>query len=289
MLPGFRILFAMVVLSIGLLVFGLGAFSLLRSVHHNVAGQPNSFSGQPAWHAPADPAVASANDRLTNTLALLRVETPATAPVIVTPAPSIQRDLAAPASEPSSEQPRMAAPAAEAGETVPSISQAETEPAANLAARTDSPPAAAPDGGATGTTPEPVASTDPVTTAAPPQPATDRAAIGDSDAKESLPATTDTPEPKIQIAALPDRANAEQAASAGGGTKRSVSDVKPAKQKVRDLRAERRARARIRARRLAIARARAARLAQTNQQNPAANATANAPFNNNPFATPTMR
>ena len=40
MLPGFRVLFAAVVLSLSLVVFGLGAMSLLRSAHEEFASLP---------------------------------------------------------------------------------------------------------------------------------------------------------------------------------------------------------------------------------------------------------
>ena len=67
MLPGFRVLFALVVLSFAILVFGFGAVALLRTAH-------DSFAGQPTWRTPTDTLIPP-NDRQT-TLALLRVDPP---------------------------------------------------------------------------------------------------------------------------------------------------------------------------------------------------------------------
>ena len=68
MLPGFRILFAAVVLSFSILIVGLGAAALLRSAHEE-------FVGIPAWRAAQQPLM-PAVDASRPSLALLRVETP---------------------------------------------------------------------------------------------------------------------------------------------------------------------------------------------------------------------
>jgi hypothetical protein len=67
MLPGFRFLFATIVLSVSVLVFGLGAAALLRAAHDNFANLPSAKTLQEA---------AVAHDRETRraTLALMRVE-----------------------------------------------------------------------------------------------------------------------------------------------------------------------------------------------------------------------
>ncbi len=72
MLPGIRFLFATVVLSFSVLVFGLGAAALLRSAHEE-------FVGIPAWRA-AQQSLMPASDANKPTLALLRVE-PTPAPI----------------------------------------------------------------------------------------------------------------------------------------------------------------------------------------------------------------
>jgi hypothetical protein len=48
MLPGFRFLFAAIVLCMSVLVFGLGAAALLRTAHED-------FASNPSWRTPAEP------------------------------------------------------------------------------------------------------------------------------------------------------------------------------------------------------------------------------------------
>jgi hypothetical protein len=80
MLPGFRFLFAAVLLTVSLVVFGLGAAALLRSAHQEFAtiptrrAPPTVFAQQPVEAPP--------------TLAMLRVEAPA-APTPETVAPPV--------------------------------------------------------------------------------------------------------------------------------------------------------------------------------------------------------
>jgi hypothetical protein len=67
MLPGFRFLFATIVLSVSVLVFGLGAAALLRAAHDNFANLPSAKAMQEA-------AVAHDQETRRATLALMRVE-----------------------------------------------------------------------------------------------------------------------------------------------------------------------------------------------------------------------
>lgn len=67
MLPGFRFLFAAIVLSISILVFGLGAAALLRAAHEE-------FAGNPSWHAAPEPMFAQQSDVARPVLAMLRIE-----------------------------------------------------------------------------------------------------------------------------------------------------------------------------------------------------------------------
>jgi hypothetical protein len=77
MLPGFRFLFAAIVLSTSVLVFGLGAAALLRAAHEQ-------FASRPTWRAAPEPKFAQQNEapkeisgeilRETLVLAMLRVE-----------------------------------------------------------------------------------------------------------------------------------------------------------------------------------------------------------------------
>ena len=80
MLPGFRFLFAAVMLSMSLLVFGLGAAALLRAAHE-------SFASNPSWRGSPEVAFAQRPDTTLAMLATLRVEPAAERPLAVEPAP----------------------------------------------------------------------------------------------------------------------------------------------------------------------------------------------------------
>jgi hypothetical protein len=70
MLPGFRFLFAAIMLSMSLLVFGLGAAALLRAAHE-------SFASNSSWRAAPEVPFAQHPDTTLPMLATLRVEPPA--------------------------------------------------------------------------------------------------------------------------------------------------------------------------------------------------------------------
>ncbi len=69
MLPGFRFLFVAIVLSMSVLVFGLGAAALLRAAHEQ-------FASIPSRRAPPGPVFAQHDEPPVPTLALLRFEPP---------------------------------------------------------------------------------------------------------------------------------------------------------------------------------------------------------------------
>jgi hypothetical protein len=69
MLPGFRFLFATVVLAASVLIFGLGAAALLRAAHEELASLAAAVS-------PAPRPLPAGQDAMRPTLALLRIETP---------------------------------------------------------------------------------------------------------------------------------------------------------------------------------------------------------------------
>lgn len=69
MLPGFRFLFTAIVLSMSVLIFGLGAAALLRAAHEE-------FANLPARRTAPAPMFARRTDDAPPTLALLRIETP---------------------------------------------------------------------------------------------------------------------------------------------------------------------------------------------------------------------
>jgi hypothetical protein len=69
MLPGFRFLFAAIMLSMSLLMFGLGAAALLRAAHEE-------FASNPSWRAAPEVMFAQQTEPTTPVLAMLRVDTP---------------------------------------------------------------------------------------------------------------------------------------------------------------------------------------------------------------------
>jgi hypothetical protein len=70
MLPGFRFLFGAIVLSMSILVFGLGAGALLRAAHEE-------FASTPSWRASPEPVFAQQSETTGPVLAMLHVEPPA--------------------------------------------------------------------------------------------------------------------------------------------------------------------------------------------------------------------
>jgi hypothetical protein len=96
MLPGFRFLFAAIVLTMSILVFGLGAAALLRAAHEE-------FASNPSWRAAPEAMLAQQSDATRPVLAMLRVEPAAAekkasnqAPAAVAPVEHAP-DIAAPA------------------------------------------------------------------------------------------------------------------------------------------------------------------------------------------------
>jgi hypothetical protein len=70
MLPGFRFLVAAIVLSMSILVFGLGAAALLRTAHEE-------FASRPSWRVAPETVFAQQNEGTPPVLAMLRLEPPA--------------------------------------------------------------------------------------------------------------------------------------------------------------------------------------------------------------------
>jgi len=69
MLPGFRFLFTAIILSMSILIFGLGAAALLRAAHEE-------FANLPSRRSTPEPMFARRTDDTPPTLALLRVDPP---------------------------------------------------------------------------------------------------------------------------------------------------------------------------------------------------------------------
>ena len=75
MLPGFRFLFAAIVMCMSVLVFGLGAAALLRAAHED-------FASNPSWRAPPEPRFAQQEEASKPALAVLSVQSPETEPAV---------------------------------------------------------------------------------------------------------------------------------------------------------------------------------------------------------------
>lgn len=236
MLPGFRFLFAAIVLSMSVLIFGLGAAALLRSAHEE-------FASLPSRRAPAEPIFTRQNDPPMPTLALLRFDPPV-----------------------ADDKPSENAPVAVASETVtpaeqsPDAMPAEPEKLAALKPEEPMPAAAA--------TLE-MAAVD-TATATPVAAAETVAPVANEDVK--VAAIADAPEPSTTAATpAPDRLSLEgniaatKIATLGGPavTIANAGDAKPDRSMVRKRNAQRaRERRRIAARRARLAAQLAAAAAQ---------------------------
>jgi hypothetical protein len=151
MLPGFRFLFAAVVLSLSILVFGLGAAALLRAAHEE-------FASTPAWRNAPEMVFAQPVETTRPVLALLRVDTPVAekaaenapadaTPAAITPVPAEPERIAAlkPEASPSPEPARPDAvvvdhPAQNEAASVPAeppVAVAETKSADSKIAMSD--------------------------------------------------------------------------------------------------------------------------------------------------------
>jgi hypothetical protein len=181
MLPGFRFLFTAIVLSMSILIFGLGAAALLRAAHEEFANLPSRrVLSEP-------PTFAWRNDGPPPTLALLRVDPPVAekpAENLSAAVPETATDVPAPAGQTPDARPAELEKLAALTPAEPM--QAEAAKPAEPAKETSPETPAAPAPAATGTetpvanmemkiaaitaTPEPAAATPPATS---PEPAAD--------------------------------------------------------------------------------------------------------------------
>ncbi|MBR0904854.1 hypothetical protein [Bradyrhizobium liaoningense] len=134
MLPGFRFLFAAILLSTSILVFGLGAAALLRASHEQYVSNPSWRNG------PKEQVFAQAPEPAQPVLAVLRAEP--IEPAVAEPEPSLRDQIptiALPVSEPeqaaavaseAEAEPPVIAPPAE----VQAVEPATPEPAVEVAA-----------------------------------------------------------------------------------------------------------------------------------------------------------
>ena len=202
MLPGFRFLFAATVLSMSILVFGLGAAALLRAAHLQFASIPAQRSlPEPVFAQPTEPPAA--------TLALLRADPPAPekapaeiaaasdVPVASEPTPPAEPEKLAALKPDDAVTPDQAAPAETAAPAAPDQ--------AMLAAISDpAPPASEP----TPMAIEPAAAQDsPGSSDA----AKKIATLGGPEVTVAPPASTNTTDAKTDRAATSKRARAQRA------------------------------------------------------------------------------
>ena len=136
MLPGFRFLFAAIILSMSILVFGLGAAALLRTAHEE-------FASTPAWRGTPETMFAQQNEATRPVLALLRVDAPLEQQQLEqkaldnVPAPAAPAVIASTPAEPErtaalkpqdSSPPEAAKPEIPVSETAPQIEAAPVQP-----------------------------------------------------------------------------------------------------------------------------------------------------------------
>jgi len=129
MLPGFRFLFAAILLSTSILVFGLGVAALLRATHEQYVSNPSWRNG------PQEQVFAQASEPAQPVLAALRAEPEPAEPA----APSLRDQvptIALPASEPeqvaavtseADAQPQVVAPPADTSAAEPAKAETTTE------------------------------------------------------------------------------------------------------------------------------------------------------------------
>ncbi len=152
MLPGFRFLFGAIVLSTSVLVFGLGAASILRAAHEQ-------FASSTSWRPAPDTPAAQQSEMTKPTLAMLRVDPPAAEPAKtaevsapVAPAEQTENTAAQPAPEQTAAlspgpsradtaAPDVATSETRQGEASDSTAAAAPAPATQEAAAPETPPA----------------------------------------------------------------------------------------------------------------------------------------------------
>jgi hypothetical protein len=261
MLPGFRFLFAAIVLSMSILVFGLGAAALLRAAHEE-------FAANPTWRAAPEPVFAQQSETSKATIAMLRVNPP-----LPEPKPAVTTTAFAPIEPASRALPEAEKATAPVPETAAPTEAAKPEVRADIKQddSTETPPAQAAE--ATPAPVEPAAIKVATTEAAAPaekseaSPAasdetapaatSDTAAPAKAEAAMAEASETPAPAPATPLQATASDPIAEKIASVGDTTAKG-DDPEAAKAAKAEQRARRAERARAR-RRLAAQRARLAR------------------------------
>src|SRR6516165_2784561 len=140
MLPGFRFLLAAILLSVSILVFGLGAAALFRTAHEE-------FAANPSWRAAPEPRLAQSEETTRPVLAMLHVETGAPEPRAAE-LPGAARSMSGPAPVApaiAAPQPESQTAAAPAAQEIPAANEpaASEAPPADVSKPADAPPAMA--------------------------------------------------------------------------------------------------------------------------------------------------
>ena len=263
MLPGFRFLFTAIILSMSILIFGLGAAALLRAAHEE-------FANLPSRRVTPEPTFARRYDN--PTLALLRIDPPvAEKPAENVPAaavPTATPDIPVPAGQvpdaPPAEPEKLAALKVEAAKPDTPEAIAETLAAPAPAAETDAPVANAEVKlAAIAATPEPAAST-------PPPPSSEPAADISSFEGNVVATRIATLGGPAVIVDEKTAANATEAKTTEAKTTEAKPDLSAVKKRAAEQARERR--------RIAVRRARLAREAALAQQQLQANPFAQLPI-----------
>lgn len=209
MLPGFRFLLAAILLSASILVFGLGAASLLRASHEQYVSNPSWRNG------PQEQVFAQAPEPAQPVLAALRVEP--VAPAVNEAAPAVPEQV-----------PSIGLPAVETGPeqmaavTLEAKAQSEPQPEPEVAAI--APPAATAPPATEAPAPEPAKSEAPA-----PAP-TDTLTAADAAAST----TTTTPAPTVNATDVPRTATpalASRVSDIAAARVAALNDLAPAKTK----------------------------------------------------------
>ena len=129
MLPGFRFLFSAIILSMSILIFGLGAAALLRAAHEE-------FASNPTWRAPPEAVFAQQNETASPVLATLVVDAPPaelkkpeTQVAAAPEAPAVIASLPAEPEQAAAAEPALASPIVAARSETLAESSPSSEPA----------------------------------------------------------------------------------------------------------------------------------------------------------------
>ena len=219
MLPGFRFLFAAILLSTSILVFGLGAAALLRATHEQYVSNPSWRNG------PQEQVFAQGPEPAQPVLAALRAEPEATEPALRDQVPTVSLPASEPEQAAAMTTEASASPEPQVAEAAPSAAElAKVEMTTGAATPTPTDTLTPADT----TAPAPEAKPAPTTTASEPTPADNSAAQASSAldianariAALNDPATTAWKDPPAKVK-TEDKTDAKTDAKADTGTPES--------------------------------------------------------------------